>query len=112
MPQTTALPETKRFTPDHLRRMARSQRSTGPSECLRAPESRQDELSDTVAETVGGVGQGLYDVGEGAVAGVRAALTTNPATTVRSGSRRIARHRRHRDRNREYASSFSHRARG
>lgn len=41
-------------------------------------------------EFVGGVGEGLYDVGKGTVAGVHAALTTNPATTVRNAGREIA----------------------
>lgn len=43
-----------------------------------------------VTEFVGGIGEGLYDVGKGAVAGVHAALTTNPATTVRNVGRGIA----------------------
>ena len=34
--------------------------------------------------------RGLYDVGEGTVAGVHAALTTNPVTTVRNAGRGIA----------------------
>jgi hypothetical protein len=41
-------------------------------------------------EFVGGVGEGLYDVGKGTVAEVHAALTTNPATTVRNAGREIA----------------------
>jgi hypothetical protein len=41
-------------------------------------------------EFVGGVGEGLYDVGKGTVAGVHATLTTNPATTVRNAGRGIA----------------------
>jgi hypothetical protein len=43
-----------------------------------------------VTEFVGGVGEGLYDVGTETVAGVRAALTTNPMTTVRNAGRGIA----------------------
>ena len=39
---------------------------------------------------VGGVGEGLYDVGKGAVAEVHAALTTNPVTTVRDAGREVA----------------------
>ncbi len=41
-------------------------------------------------EFVGGVGEGLYDVGTGTVAEVHAALTTNPATTVRNAGRELA----------------------
>ena len=41
-------------------------------------------------EFVGGVGDGLYDVGEGAVAEAHAALTANPPTTVRNAGREIA----------------------
>jgi hypothetical protein len=41
-------------------------------------------------EFVGGVGEGLYDVVKGTVAEVHAALTTNPATTVRNAGREIA----------------------
>ena len=41
-------------------------------------------------EFVGGVGEGLYDVGKATVAGVHAALTTNPATTIRNAGREIA----------------------
>lgn len=43
-----------------------------------------------VTEFAGGVGEGLYDVGEGTVAGIHSALTTNPATTVRNVGREIA----------------------
>ena len=46
--------------------------------------------ANPVTEFVGGVGDGLYDVGTEAVAGVRAALTTNPVTTVRNAGRVIA----------------------
>ena len=56
----------------------------------RAPVSRPSNQPNPVAEFVGGVGQGLYDVGEGTVTGVRAALTTNPVTTVRNAGRGIA----------------------
>ncbi len=56
----------------------------------RIPGSRPGDQSNPVAEFVGGVGQGLYDVGEGAVAGVRAALTTNPVTSARNAGRDIA----------------------
>ena len=41
-------------------------------------------------EFVGGVGEGLYYVGQGTVAEVHAARTTNPATTVRNAGREIA----------------------
>ena len=41
-------------------------------------------------EFVGGVGEGLYDVGKGTADEVHAALTTNPATTVRNAGREIA----------------------
>ena len=56
----------------------------------RAPVTPPSSHSSPVAEFVGGVGQGLYDVGAGTVIGVRAALTTNPVTTVRNAGRGIA----------------------
>lgn len=52
--------------------------------------SRPRNPPNPVAEFVGGVGQGLYDVGEGTVTAVHAALTTNPRTTVRNAGRAIA----------------------
>jgi hypothetical protein len=57
---------------------------------VRAPVTPPNSQSSPVAEFVGGVGQGLYDVGAGTVTGVRAALTTNPVTTVRNAGRGIA----------------------
>lgn len=51
---------------------------------------RAGKRPNPVAEFVGGVGDGLYDVGKEAVAGVHAALTTNPATTVRNAGRGVA----------------------
>ncbi len=56
----------------------------------RAPGMPPGSQSNPVGEFVGGVGQGLYDVGAGTVTGVRAALTTNPVTTVRNAGRGIA----------------------
>jgi hypothetical protein len=56
----------------------------------RAPVTPPSSQSSPVAEFVGGVGQGLYDVSAGTVTGVRAALTTNPVTTVRNAGRGIA----------------------
>lgn len=53
----------------------------------RIPGSRRGDQSNLVAAFVGGVGQGLYDIGEGTVARVRAALATNPATATRYGVR-------------------------
>lgn len=44
----------------------------------------------SLTEFIGGVGEGLYDVGKGTAAGVYGALTTNPATTVRNAGHRIA----------------------
>ena len=52
--------------------------------------SRPGNQPNPVTEFVGGVGEGLYDVGTETVAGVRAALTTNPVTTVRNAGRGIA----------------------
>ena len=52
--------------------------------------SRPGNQPDPVTEFVGGAGEGLYDVGTETVAGVRAALTTNPVTTVRNAGRGIA----------------------
>lgn len=52
--------------------------------------SRPGNEPNPVTEFVGGVGEGFYDVGTEAVAGVRAGLTTNPVTTVRNAGRGIA----------------------
>ena len=52
--------------------------------------SRPGNQPNPVTEFVGGVGEGLYDVGTETVAGVRAALTTNPVTTVRNAGRGMA----------------------
>ncbi len=46
--------------------------------------SRPGNQPNPVTEFVGGVGEGLYDVGRETVASVHAALSTNPATTVRN----------------------------
>ncbi|MCK8457906.1 hypothetical protein [Sphingomonas faeni] len=51
---------------------------------------RPDNEPNPLNEFVGGVGEGLYDVGKGTVAEVHAALTTNPATTVSNAGREIA----------------------
>jgi hypothetical protein len=51
--------------------------------------SRPGNQPNPVTEFVGGVGEGLYDVGTETVAGVRATLTTNPVTTVRNAGRGI-----------------------
>lgn len=53
-------------------------------------ESRPGNQPNPVTEIVGGVGEGLHDVGTETVAGFRAALTTNPVTTVRNAGRGIA----------------------
>jgi hypothetical protein len=52
--------------------------------------SRPGNQPNPVTEFVGGVGEGLYDVGTQTVAGVRAALTTNPVATVCNAGRGIA----------------------
>lgn len=52
--------------------------------------SRPGNRLNPFTEFVGGVGEGLYDVGAETVAGGRAALTTNPVTTVRNAGRGIA----------------------
>jgi hypothetical protein len=57
---------------------------------MRAPGARPGDQPNPVAEFVGGVGEGLYEVGEGTVTGIHAALTTNPVTTVRNAGRGIA----------------------
>lgn len=51
---------------------------------------RPGNQPNPVTEFVGGVGEGLYEAGREAVAGVRAALTTNPVTTARNAGRGIA----------------------
>jgi hypothetical protein len=51
---------------------------------------RPVDQPNPVTEFVGGVGEGLYDVGKETVAGVHAVLTTNPLTTVRDAGRGIA----------------------
>jgi hypothetical protein len=66
------------------------ERGSVPVQPTRIPGSPPASHPNPVAEFVGGVGQGLYDVGEGAVTGVHAALTTNPVTTVRNVGRGIA----------------------
>lgn len=43
-----------------------------------------------LAEFVGGIGKGLYDVGKKTVSGVHAVLTTNPGHTVRNIGRSVA----------------------
>ena len=66
------------------------ERRSAKVQSTRIPEARPGGQPNPVAEFVGGVGQGLYDVGEGTVAGFHAALTTNPVTTVRNAGRGIA----------------------
>ena len=56
----------------------------------RGPAPRPANQPNPVAEFVGGVGEGLYDFGKETVAGVHAALTTNPATTVLNTGRGVA----------------------
>lgn len=46
--------------------------------------SRPGNQANPVTEFAGGVGEGLYGVGKETVASIHAALTTNPATTVRN----------------------------
>lgn len=64
----------------------------GPSEARSQNDavSRPGSPPNPVAEFVGGVGEGLYDVGKETVTGVHAALTTNPVTTIRNAGRGIA----------------------
>jgi hypothetical protein len=61
-------------------RTGRQPSSSERPEGRRATGSRRNHA----AEFVGGVGEGLYGVAEGAVESAYAALTTNPATTVRN----------------------------
>ena len=69
-------------------------RSARPVAPPMQPERGEGGLSgnhrNPVTEFVGGVGEGLYEVGKGTVAGLHAALTTNLATTVRGAGRGIA----------------------
>ena len=51
---------------------------------------RRGNEPNPLNEVVGGVGEGRYDVGKETAAGVYAALTTHPATTVRNAGRGIA----------------------
>ena len=66
------------------------ERGSVTTQRLRAPGARADGRPNPVAEFVGGVGEGLYDVGEGTVTGIHAAMTTNPITTVRNAGSGIA----------------------
>jgi hypothetical protein len=66
------------------------ERRSAKVQSTRIPGSRPGDQPNSVAEFVGGVGQGLYDAGEGTVAGVYVALTTNPVTTVRNAGRGVA----------------------
>ncbi len=52
--------------------------------------SRRTGQPNQVAEFIAGVGEGVYDVAEGTVAGAYAALTTNPVTTIGNAGREIA----------------------
>lgn len=52
--------------------------------------ARSAKHPNPVAEFVGGVGEGLYDVGRGAVADIQGVLTTNPVVTVRDAASGIA----------------------
>lgn len=52
--------------------------------------SRHGNQPNPLSEFVGGVGEGLYDIGKGTAAGVHAALTTNPVTAVRNAGRGVA----------------------
>lgn len=54
------------------------------------PASRTDDRPNPVTEFIGGVGQGLYGVGEAAVRGAVAVATTHPATTIRNAEQGIA----------------------
>ncbi len=61
--------------------------STKPRDIARTPPGDQP---NPVGEFFGGVGEGLSDVGKGAVEGIRSALTTSPATTVRDAAGGVA----------------------
>ena len=86
---TRPKPETSRARP-------RVSGARSPSRPMSSPvrpegiEGRPGNKPNPLTEFVGGVGEGLYDVGRETVAGVRAALTTNPVTTVRNAGRGIA----------------------
>lgn len=64
----------------------------GPSEAHSQSDavSRPGSPPNPIAEFVGGVSEGLYDVGKETVTGVHAALTTNPGPTIRNAGRGIA----------------------
>ncbi len=52
--------------------------------------TRPTDQSNPITEFFGGVGEGLSAVGEGALEGIRSAVTTNPATTVRDAAGGVA----------------------
>jgi hypothetical protein len=52
--------------------------------------SRLGDQPNPAAEFVGGVGEGVYGVAEGAVSAAHSVLTTNPATTIRNAGVGIA----------------------
>jgi hypothetical protein len=52
--------------------------------------AQQGRQGNPVADLVGGVGEGLYDVAEGVATGAYAVLTTNPVTTARNAVLGIA----------------------
>lgn len=56
----------------------------------RIERQRSGNQPSPVTEFVGGVGEGLYNVGKEAVSGVRAALTISPVTTARNAGRGVA----------------------
>lgn len=86
-PPKAEVPRAPPFAGDDQRS---AERRSAKAQSTRIPGLHPDDQPNPVAEFVGGVGQGLYDVGEETVAGVRAALTTNPVTTVRDAGRGIA----------------------
>ncbi len=60
---------------------------TKPRYIARTPPGDQP---NAVSEFFGGVGEGLSDVGKGAVEGIHSAFTTSPATTVREAAGGVA----------------------
>lgn len=76
--------------------------STKPRDIARTPPGDQP---NPVGEFFGGVGEGLSDVGKGAVEGIRSALTTSPATIVRDAAGGGCEHDRCRDLRGGYACS-------
>ena len=87
---TRSKPETSRTKPPASDAHRAVRPMSSPVQPRGIGGGRPGNEPNPVTEFVGGVGEGLHEVGREAVAGVRAALTTNPVTTVRNTGRGIA----------------------